>query len=76
MKIHLSNGETKHDCYLVVRNMNGLNEERGWRLYWTNDDRYLTPALGLVTSNPFRTMRGAIAYGEAHGWGKARKLSE
>jgi len=74
--IHLSNGETKLNCHLVVRNMNGMNEERGFRLYWTNDDRYLTPALGLVTSNPFRTMRDAVVYGERQGWGKAKRISD
>jgi hypothetical protein len=73
--ISLSNGETKLDCYLVVRNVTGLAEERGFRLYWTNDERYLTPALGLVTSHPFRTMRDAVAYGERQGWGKARRIA-
>ncbi len=74
MNIHLSDGTTKLDCELVVRNVTGIAEEKGFRLYWTNDDRYLTPALGLVTSNPFRTMRDAIAYGVRQGWGRARRI--
>jgi hypothetical protein len=74
--VHLSNGETKAACWLVVRNVTGLAEERGFRLYWTNDGRYLTPALGLATSNPFRRMAEAVAYGERQGWGRARYIRD
>jgi hypothetical protein len=59
-------------CRLVVRNITGIGEERGFRLYWqpagTCGDAFprwdssLIPALGLVTSNPFRTARLAKAY--------------
>jgi len=72
--MHWSDG-TSALCYLVVRNVTGLAEEKGFRLYWTADGRYLTPALGLVTSDPFRTMRDAIAYGERQQWGTARRIS-
>lgn len=64
--ISLSNGETKPACKLVVRNVTGLAEERGFRLYWTNDGRYLTPAIGLVTSNPFQTASSAAFYGRKY----------
>jgi hypothetical protein len=61
-------------AYLVVRNVTGIAEERGFRLYWTSDGRYLTPALGLATSSPFRTEREAIAYGLRTWRERARRL--
>jgi hypothetical protein len=66
--IHLSNGSSKPDCVLCVRNVTGIAEERGFRLYWaemSNPD-LIVPALGLVTSNPFRTAGAAAAYGKRH----------
>jgi hypothetical protein len=72
--IQLSNNKTLTGCWLVVRNVTGLAEERGFRLYWTNDDQHLVPALGLATSSPFRTMRDAVWYGERQGWGKAKRI--
>jgi len=75
MDIHLSNGETKSACYLVVRNVKGISEERGFRLYWTNDGRYLTPVLGLATSNPFRREREAIAYGLRNFGERAKRIA-
>lgn len=74
MDIHLSNGRTETGCYLVVRNVTGIAEERGFRLYWTNDGRYLTPALGYATSNPFRREREAIAYGLKHYGERAKRI--
>lgn len=74
MDIHLSNGRTETDCSLVVRNVTGIAAERGFRLYWTNDGRYLTPALGYATSNPFRREREAIAYGERHFGERAKRI--
>lgn len=54
-------------CRLVVCNVTGVAEERGFRLFWADPDgRTMVPALGLVTSLPFRTERAAIAYGERH----------
>jgi hypothetical protein len=49
--------------YRMVRNVAGAAEERGFRLFWTRDGRYLTPALGYATSVPFATQREAVAYG-------------
>ena len=62
-------------AYLVVRNVTGIAEERGFRLYWTEDGHFLTPALGLATSSPFRTERAARAHGEGQGWGRAKRVS-
>lgn len=61
---------------LGVRNVTGLAEERGFRLYWYDPEQpnILCPALGLVTSNPFRREREAIAYGERQGWGRATRI--
>ena len=74
MDIHLSDGSIKTRCWLVVRNITGINEERGFRLFWDDGGDYLTPALGYATSNPFPTMRAAVGYGERQGWGKAKKI--
>ena len=54
--------------HLVVRNMDGINEESGFRLYWTHgrEDEFMCPALGYATSNPFRTQAAAIHYAEKH----------
>lgn len=62
--IHLSNGATKKACVLVIENVTGISEERGFRLAWT-DDNFSTcvPALGLATSNPFTSARAAADYG-------------
>lgn len=62
---HKPYGWPKETTRLVVRNMNGMNEERGYRLYWQNtkDPDILCPALGLATSNPFRSEDSARAYG-------------
>lgn len=54
---------TAQVCYLVVKNVTGCAEERGFRLFWTSDARYLTPACGYATSISFPTQREAIAYG-------------
>lgn len=70
--IHLSDGRKEHNCYLTVRNMNGTNGERGFRLYWENGGDWAVPARGLATTNPFKTRRGAIAFGEAMQWGTAK----
>lgn len=53
---------------LVVRNVTGIAEERGYRLYWEDivngvPNGVIVPALGLATSNPFRTEREAKEYG-------------
>ena len=72
--ISTSDGKTR-ECTLVVRNVTGLAEEKGFRLYWDTGEDTIIPALGLVTSYPFRTMRAAIAYGEKRGWGKAKRIS-
>lgn len=63
--IHSSAGDSRV-CRLVVRNITGIAEERGFRLYWqdTSQTNILYPALGLVTSNPFRYEWQARAYGE------------
>lgn len=55
---------------LVVRNVTGIAEERGFRLYWQDvvdgkPTSIIVPALGLATSNPFRTERAAKDYGSA-----------
>lgn len=73
--IHLSDGTVMRDPFLVVRNVTGIAEEKGFRLYWTTEgSNSILPALGLVTSSPFRRMRDAIAYGERQGWGRARRI--
>jgi len=56
---------------LVVRNVTGLAEERGFRLYWQDvvdgkPSDIIVPALGLATSNPFRTEGAAKAFGSQH----------
>lgn len=50
---------------LLVRNMNGTNEEYGYRLYWEDkkEPNIVSPALGLVSSSPFKTERQARIYG-------------
>ena len=50
-------------CYLLVKNVTGLAEERGFCLFWTTDGRHLTPALGYATSIPFTTQGEAVGYG-------------
>ena len=60
---------TAQVCYLVVQNVTGWAEERGFRLFWTSDGRYLTPSLGYATSLPFPTKREAVAYG-FRAWGE------
>lgn len=63
-------------CALVVRNVTGISEERGFRLYWADPDgRTIVPALGLVTSNPFRREGEAIAYGERNFGERAKRMS-
>jgi hypothetical protein len=75
--IHLSSGETKRNNVLYVRNVTGIAEERGYRLYWgVPGETTIVPALGLATSNPFRTEGAAIAYGERQGWGTATRMTE
>lgn len=66
--VRLSSGVVRPHCVLCVHNVTGVAEERGFRLCWVqpDDQRYLTPALGLVTSNPFRTAGAAVAYGKRH----------
>jgi hypothetical protein len=54
---------TGEDSYLIVQNVTGRAEERGFRPFWTSDGRSLTPALGYATSVPFATQRDAVAYG-------------
>ena len=65
--IHSSAGDVR-TCRLVVRNVTGIAEERGFRLYWQDiaEPNILCPALGLATSNPFRTEGEARAHGERH----------
>lgn len=75
MDIQLSNGETKDACWLAVRNVTGIAEESGFRLYWTNDGRFLTPALGYATSYPFRREREAIAYGLRNFGERAKRIA-
>ena len=73
MDIHMSDGTTKKNCVLIVINCDGYNEERGYRLGWTdNDGATYTPARGLVTSNPFHTEREAVAFG-VRNWGQMAK---
>lgn len=64
--IHLSDGSTKNACVLCVRNVTGIAEEKGFRLYWAEPDnpQFITPALGLVTSLPFRTASRAAFEGQ------------
>lgn len=51
------------DAVLTVRNVTGIAEERGFRLCWDNiDGTGYVPALGLVTSHPFRSRGEAEAY--------------
>lgn len=75
--IHTSDGKT-HPSRLVVRNVTGIAEERGFRLYWqdVNEPNLLCPALGLATSYPFRTEREARAYGERHFGERAVRISQ
>lgn len=50
---------------LIVENVTGVAEEKGFRLSWLSPDgKTSVPALGLVTSNPFRSESEAVAYGE------------
>jgi len=74
-KIQSTAGDSR-ECQLVVRNVTGIAEERGFRLYWQDiaEPNIICPALGLVTSNPFRTEREAIAYGERNFQERARRL--
>ena len=53
---------------LIIRNITGIAEERGFRLYWETKEEpnILVPALGYATSNPFRTAREARAYAATH----------
>ena len=71
MDICLSNGKILKDCVLYVRNVTGIAEERGFRLFWVKGDG-MVPALGLATSNPFSTARAAINFGQRMGWGFAK----
>lgn len=73
---HLSDG-TSHESRLIVCNITGWNEERGFRLFWQNiaEPQYMTPALGLATSNPFRYEWQAIAYGERNFGEKAKRVA-
>jgi|GEM_PF-4943742 len=65
--VHTSDGRVR-PCRLVVRNVTGIAEERGFRLYWepVPDDGTLIPALGLATSGPFAREYQARAYGHRH----------
>jgi hypothetical protein len=56
------------ESHLIVRNVTGISEERGFRLFWTDaEERFMSPDPGYLAA-PFRTMREAIAYGErVHG---------
>ena len=59
--IRLSDGTTKKGCILLVINVTGINEERGFRLGWSNDKgQTYTPARGLATSNPFKYAAQAV----------------
>jgi hypothetical protein len=64
------------ECRLVVRNVTGIAEECGFRLYWQDiaEPNIICPALGLVTSNPFRTEREAIAFGERSFGERAKRI--
>ena len=75
--IHSSTGKPS-ECRLVVRNVTGIAEERGFRLYWQDlaESNILCPALGLATSNPFRTEREAIAYGERNLGERAKRIRD
>lgn len=71
-----STAADSRECRLVVRNVTGIAEERGFRLYWQDvaEPNIICPALGLVTSNPFRTECEAIAYGERNFGERAERL--
>jgi len=58
----------EENSHLIVRNMCGINEERGFRLYWAASKHadIICPALGYATSNPFPTREAAIAYAEKY----------
>lgn len=59
---------------LTVRNMNGTNEEQGYRLYWEHPtDNTAVPAHGLNTSSPFRTEGAAKAAGQSQFGVKAKR---
>jgi hypothetical protein len=61
---------------LVVVNVTGIAEERGYRLFWqVEGSPYRTPALGLATSDPFRRERDAIAYG-LRVWGERARRTQ
>jgi hypothetical protein len=74
--IHNSAGQT-YKAILIVRNVTGIAEERGYRLYWHPIDEEgkptgdtICPALGLATSNPFPSEDAAAAAAQRYGWGK------
>jgi hypothetical protein len=76
-EVSLSNGHN-YKGVLVVENMkfgHSSCEVRGFRLSWMDPGTSCgVPALGLATSNPFRTEGEAIAYGEKHYGVKAQRL--
>lgn len=72
--LHFSNDTTTTNNVLYVENVTGIAEERGYRLCWgVPGESTVCPALGLATSNPFRSEGAAIAYGERQGWGTATR---
>lgn len=63
--IHLSSGESFVPGRMIVCNMNGTNEEYGYRLYWEHPNgESCIPVRGLVTFNPFRTEGAARRWAE------------
>lgn len=63
--ISTSDNKTRQ-CRLVVKDITGINEERGFRLFWdpVPDEGIIIPALGYATSYPFRTRVEAVRYGQ------------
>lgn len=58
-------GHVERADKLVVENVTGIAEERGWRLFWWSGKEGDTTAVtesGYATSHPFRTRREAVAY--------------
>lgn len=72
---------TIKNCRMIVRNITGINEERGFRLFWQGKDEsgewsnYIMPALGYATSYPFKTEWAARAYALRNFGEKATRLS-
>ena len=75
-KLESKRGVGNATAKLYVRNVTGIGEEVGWRLFWSNDGgNILCPESGYATSNPFFTCGNAIATGKMRHGEIAKLLS-